>query len=299
MVTANWRKNWPVMPRDERARHEHRAQHQGHGDDGPVTSSIALRAASRGAQALLQPALDVLHHHDGVIHDDADGQHQAEQRQVVQAEAEPAMTAKVPTMATGTAISGISAARQFCRNTQHHDGHQDHRVAQRLEDLVDRLADERRRVVDDLVVQALGEARLQLVHLGVHPIRHRRVQGVGAGQLKDQPASRTAGRRACTTVVAALRPARRGPRRAGGRPASLAGVPSPIGLEDDVARTARLGQPAEGAHRYWKCWPRAPAAGRSVRRPPDVLLAQGLDHVAGRQVPRPPACPGRANTRML
>ena len=27
------------------------------------------------------------------------------------------MTAKVPTMATGTATSGISAARQFCRNT--------------------------------------------------------------------------------------------------------------------------------------------------------------------------------------
>ena len=28
-----------------------------------------------------------------------------------------AMTAKVPTMATGTATSGISAERQFCRKT--------------------------------------------------------------------------------------------------------------------------------------------------------------------------------------
>ena len=27
------------------------------------------------------------------------------------------MTAKVPTMATGTATSGMRAARQFCRNT--------------------------------------------------------------------------------------------------------------------------------------------------------------------------------------
>ena len=27
------------------------------------------------------------------------------------------MTAKVPTMATGTATSGMSVARQFCRNT--------------------------------------------------------------------------------------------------------------------------------------------------------------------------------------
>ena len=29
----------------------------------------------------------------------------------------PAITANVPMMATGTAISGITAARQFCKNT--------------------------------------------------------------------------------------------------------------------------------------------------------------------------------------
>ncbi len=60
-----------------------------------------------------------------------------------------AMTAKVPTMATGTAISGMMAARQFCRNTSITSGHQDDRVAERVEDLVDRLADEGRRVVND------------------------------------------------------------------------------------------------------------------------------------------------------
>ena len=63
------------------------------------------------------PALDVLDHHDRVVDHDADGQHQAEQREVVEAEAHAAMTANVPTIATGTAISGMSAARQFCRNT--------------------------------------------------------------------------------------------------------------------------------------------------------------------------------------
>ena len=84
---------------------------------GPVTSSMALRAASRGATPLLQPAFDVLDDDDGVVHHDADRQHQPEQRQVVEREAQAAITANVPTMATGTAISGISAARQFCRKT--------------------------------------------------------------------------------------------------------------------------------------------------------------------------------------
>ena len=68
------------------------------------------------------------------------------------------MTANVPTMATGTATSGISAARQFCRNTSTTSGHQHHRLEQRPHDVVDRFADERRRVVGDVVVDAVGEA---------------------------------------------------------------------------------------------------------------------------------------------
>ncbi len=61
--------------------------------------------------------LDGLDDDDGVIDDDADGQYQAEQRQIVQTETEGSMTAKVPTMATGTAISGMMAERQFCKNS--------------------------------------------------------------------------------------------------------------------------------------------------------------------------------------
>ena len=64
-----------------------------------------------------------------------------------------AMTANVPTMATGTATSGMTADRQFCRNSSTTIGDQDDGVAQGLEDLVDRLGDERRGVVDDGVVE--------------------------------------------------------------------------------------------------------------------------------------------------
>ena len=63
-------------------------QHQRDGDQraadlvhGPVRRLL-------GRHALAQVALDVLDHDDGVVDDDADRQHQAEQRQVVQAEAQ-------------------------------------------------------------------------------------------------------------------------------------------------------------------------------------------------------------------
>ena len=75
------------MPRDERARHEHGAEHQADGDDraGDLLHRLDRRLPRR--QAVLDVMLDGLDDDDGVIDDDADGQHQAEQRQVVQAEA--------------------------------------------------------------------------------------------------------------------------------------------------------------------------------------------------------------------
>ena len=55
---------------------------------GPVTSSIARRVGLERRQAQRDVPLHVLHHHDGVVDDDADREHQAEQRQRVQREAE-------------------------------------------------------------------------------------------------------------------------------------------------------------------------------------------------------------------
>ena len=66
--------------------HEHRAQHQGDGDDrarhlphGQVRRFQWLRAG-------LDVALHVLHHHDGVVHHDTDSQYQPEQAQGIQRE---------------------------------------------------------------------------------------------------------------------------------------------------------------------------------------------------------------------
>ncbi len=74
----------------EANRDEHRAQHQGDRQDGAGDFLHRLDGGRARVQAGGDQPLDVLQHHDGVVHDDADGQHQAEQRQVVQRETQAA-----------------------------------------------------------------------------------------------------------------------------------------------------------------------------------------------------------------
>ena len=65
------------------------------------------------------------------------------------------MTKNVPISDTGTSIMGSSVARQSCRKIRTTMKTSDERLEERLVDLVDRLVDEDRRVVDDLVLHAL------------------------------------------------------------------------------------------------------------------------------------------------
>ena len=157
---------------------------------GPVTSSIALRDASRGDQPIGHVALDVLDDDDGVVHDDADRQHQAEQRQVVQREAQQRHDGERADQRHGHGDHRDDRGPPVLQEHQHDDEDQDERLDQRVVDARDRLVDEHGRVVDDLVVSiryltvpsgcfALWEALAQLVH----PLFDRvgRGQGVRAG----------------------------------------------------------------------------------------------------------------------
>ena len=63
------------QPADEGDRHEHGAQHQGDGDDRAGDFAHRLQGGIARAQPILDIALDILHHHDGVIDHDADRQH--------------------------------------------------------------------------------------------------------------------------------------------------------------------------------------------------------------------------------
>src|SRR5262249_53374702 len=101
-----------------------------------------------------------------------------------------ARIANVPTSDTGIAMTGMMVARQLCRNKEHDAHHQQDGHENRDDDLVDRLRDEDRRVIDDDRVDAGRKILLQLLHR-----RHDLMidsERVGAGLGIDEQGRRIA-----------------------------------------------------------------------------------------------------------
>ena len=71
-----------------------------------------------------------------------------------------AMTAKVPTSETGMATIGIIDGAPALQEDEHHQHHQHDRLEQGVHQFVDRVGDEDRRVVGDLVRDPLGKSLL-------------------------------------------------------------------------------------------------------------------------------------------
>jgi hypothetical protein len=90
MVTANCRNSWPDNPGMNPIGTNTDSSTSEIAMIGPVICFIAFFVASCGDQMrlLLQHPLDVLHHHDRIIHHDADRQHHGQQRDRVGGKAE-------------------------------------------------------------------------------------------------------------------------------------------------------------------------------------------------------------------
>src|SRR5262249_33911858 len=88
MVTANCWYIRPVMPGMKAVGTNTATRMRAMATTGPDTSSIALRARPGGPKPRLDVVLHRLHHHDGVVDHETDGQHQAEERQRVNREAQ-------------------------------------------------------------------------------------------------------------------------------------------------------------------------------------------------------------------
>ena len=101
---------------DERAGHEDRAQDQAHGDHRPGDLAHGLDRGLLGRQAGLDVVLHGLDHHDRVVDDDADGQHQAEEREVVEAETHGRHHGEGADDGHRHGDQRNHADRQFCRN---------------------------------------------------------------------------------------------------------------------------------------------------------------------------------------
>ena len=66
---------------------EHGSECEGHGDDREADLTAAPERRLQGRHALLDVAVDVLQHHDGIVHHETDGEHECEQGDGVDGEA--------------------------------------------------------------------------------------------------------------------------------------------------------------------------------------------------------------------
>ena len=142
IVTANCRKNWPVIPpmKAHGTKTAHRTKPTA--TIGPVTSSIAFREASLGLRpfSIQRSTFSTTTMASSTTMPMA----KTSPNKEILFKLNPSsnMMEKVPTMPTGTAMRGMIAARQLCRNTSTTIDHQDHRVKKRSHHIVDRFANE-------------------------------------------------------------------------------------------------------------------------------------------------------------
>ncbi|MNM61741.1 hypothetical protein D3C81_730480 [compost metagenome] len=174
--------------RQERHRHEHRTQHQRDGDDRPGHFLHRLVRSRRRRQAFLDVSFDVLHHHDGVIHHDADRQHQAEQAQRVDRETQHVQRGERTHDRHRHRDQRNDRCAPGLQEQDHHQHHQRDGFQQRGHHRLDRITHEDGGVVHRLVLHVGWEGRLHLVHRGHHRIAD--LQRVGTRCLEDADADR-------------------------------------------------------------------------------------------------------------
>jgi hypothetical protein len=123
---------------------------------------------------MLEMPLDVFHHHDGIVDHDADRQHEPEQREIVDREAERRHHRERADQRYRYRDDRNDGRTPALQEYQHDDDDQQHRLVDRLDQLVDGLRDEFGRVVADVVIEAPGKA-------GLHP-RHGVGDILGGGE---------------------------------------------------------------------------------------------------------------------
>ena len=186
---------------DEGHRHEHGQQHQRDGDDGggDLRHRLLGRLARGQFRLVGHHALDVLHHHDGVVDHDADAEHQRQQGHGVGGVADRQQHGKGPDQADGHGDGRDDGGARRAEEQEHHQHHQHEGLDQRADDLVDRVGHEGGGVVDDRGLQALGEARPEAVQRPVHG--RGGLHGIRPGREVDAERHRRVARQRALAVL--------------------------------------------------------------------------------------------------
>ena len=170
---------------------EHRTQHDGNADQRTADLLHALLGGFTRTQAFFShQTFDVFHHHNGVVHQQTDSQHQTEH---------------------GEGVDRKTRHRQHAHRAQHHHGngngrnqrgakvlheqihdrhHQHHGFEQCLHNALDRHAHEGRGVISHCGFETGRQKRLQFLQLGFDGVAGG--QRIGATGREDGHARRTA-----------------------------------------------------------------------------------------------------------
>ena len=160
IVTANCAKSLPVIPGMKTLRQEDGRKHEGDGDDRPGDLLHRLARRLFGGQALGDVVFHRLHDDDGVVHDEADGQHHAHEGDGVDGEAEEGEQGKRGDEGYRHGESRDEGRPPPLEEDEDDDDDQDHRLVKRMQDLLDPFADGQRRVEGDRVFQVGREGTL-------------------------------------------------------------------------------------------------------------------------------------------
>ena len=146
-------------------------------------SLAPLNAAASGLSPVLDIARDVLQHHDGVVDDEADGDRQRHQRQIVEGIAERPHQRAGAEQRQRHRHAGMTVAQKLRRKTKitittSSDGDQERDLH-----VLDRGADGQGTVADDLDLDRRRNRRDQPRQLRLDPVDG--FDDVGAGLLED------------------------------------------------------------------------------------------------------------------
>ena len=123
------------MPGTKATGHEHRGQDQRDRDDGTRDLLHGLEGRLLRRQAMLDVVDHRFDHHDGIVHHDTDGQHQAEHREGVDREAEQRKHREGRDERNRHRQQRDQRRPPVLQEEEHHQDDQYHRLEQRVGDL--------------------------------------------------------------------------------------------------------------------------------------------------------------------
>ncbi len=264
---------------DEGGRNENRAKRQGNGNQRAADLVHGGISGVAGAEPPLQIALDIFHHDDRVIDHDADGKDETEQRQIIERYAEHVEDGEGADQRYRNGDHRNDGGAPILQKQADHPDDQQYRDEDGADDFADRLADENRRIVDDLVAHTRRKILGERFHRREDFVLDFERVRAGLGEYQQRQARSTIRERGRAVVC-----------RADFDAADIAHAGDPpfgVRLQHDIGKLLGSGQPSQRLNvELIGVLRRRRRLIENARGYLDVLRPQRGEHVAGAEVAR-------------